>query len=110
MPGARSKFSAAVNGQIKTALFDVLTQATDYDNPTIDWIKSHSIFLSNFTQQKLSRSLNELLEMGIIGKTKMKSGRMVYRLKTEYPKTSEYFGRYDEEGESYEDEEEEEYD
>ena len=111
MPGrSRSKFTAAINGQIKTALFDVLTQASDYDNPTIEWIKSHSIYLSNFTQQKLSRSLNELLEMGVIGKTKLKNGRMVYRLKTEYPKTSEYFGRYDEEGESDENEEEEEYD
>ena len=110
MPGTKSKFSAAVNGQIKTALFDVLTQATDYDNPTIDWIKSHSIYLSNFTQQKLSRSLNELLEMGIIGKTKLKNGRMVYRLKTEYPKTSEYFGRPKkdvDEDEDYEEDEDE---
>lgn len=98
MPGRRSKYSAEVNGQIKTELFYVLTLATDYDNPTIEWIKSHSIFLSNITQQKLSRSLNELLEMGIIGKAKMKNGRMVYRLKTEYPQTSEYFSRHEDEG------------
>ena len=105
MPYKRSKFSAAVNGQIKTELFDVLTKATDYDNPTIEWIKSHSIYLCNFTQQKLSRSLAELVDMGIVGKGKMKNGRMVYRLITEYPKMSEYFGkRQDEE---FEDEDEE---
>ena len=42
--------------------------------------------------QKLSRSLNEMVEMGIVGKGKLKNGRMVYRLMTEYPETAEYFG------------------
>ena len=48
--------------------------------------------------------------MGIIGKTKLKNGRMVYRLKTEYPKTSEYFGRPEKdinEDEDYEEDEDE---
>ncbi|MDV3427002.1 MAG: hypothetical protein LIR50_07430 [Bacillota bacterium] len=87
----KSKFSDAVNGQIKTELFGVLAEAGDYDNPTIDWIKSHSIYLSGFTMQKLSRSLNEMVEMGIIGKGKLKNGRMVYRLMTEYNDTTDYF-------------------
>ena len=88
----KSKFSNAVNGQIKTELFCVLAEAGDYENPTIDWIKSHNIYLSGFTMQKLSRSLNEMVEMGIVGKGKLKNGRMVYRLMTEYPETAEYFG------------------
>ena len=90
MPGRKSKYSTLMNGQIKTELFAVLAEATDYDNPTIDWIKARSIFLSGITQQKLSRSLNEMLEMGILGKGKMKNGRMVYRLRTEYPSTPDY--------------------
>ena len=95
----KSKFSADVNGQIKTELFGVLAEAGDYDNPTIDWIKSHSIYLSGFTMQKLSRSLNELVEMGIVGKGKMRNGRMVYRLITDYSQTAKYLGVVYERGE-----------
>ena len=102
----KSKFSDVVNGQIKTELFGVLAEAGDYENPTIDWIKSHSIYLSGFTMQKLSRSLNEMVEMGILGKGKMKNGRMVYRLKTEYSDdVPSYFPKsYKENNEEEEDE------
>ena len=86
----KSKFSDLVNDQIKTELFGVLAEASDYDNPTIDWIKARSIYLANFTPQKLSRSLNEMVEMGVVGKGKLKNGRMVYRLRTEYPSTPDY--------------------
>lgn len=89
----KSKFNDTVNGQIKTELFGTLAEAGDYENPTIDWIKSHNIYLSNFTMQKLSRSLNEMVEMGIVGKGKMKNGRMVYRLITEYTDTTAYFAK-----------------
>ena len=42
MPGRKSKYSTMMNGQIKTELFAVLAEATDYDNPTIDWIKARN--------------------------------------------------------------------
>ena len=75
MPGRKSKYSAEMNGQIKVELFSTLAEAGEYDNPTIEWIQNHSIYLKNFTTQKLSRSLNEMVEMGFVRK-----GRMVYRL------------------------------
>ena len=80
MPGRKSKFSAETNGQIKVELFAALAEAGEYDNPTIEWIQRHSIYLQGFTTQKLSRSLNEMVEMGFVQKAKLKSGRMVYRL------------------------------
>ena len=88
----KSKFSDSVNGQIKVELFSARAEAGDYENPTIDWIKARSIYLSGFTMQKLSRSLNEMVEMGIVGKGKLKNGRMVYRLITDYTNTANYFG------------------
>ena len=84
MPGRRSKFSTEVNGQIKVELFGTLAEAGDYDNPTIAWIQEHNMYLSGFSQQKLSRSLGELVELGFVRKGKSKSGRMVYRLAGEY--------------------------
>jgi hypothetical protein len=80
MPGRKSKYSTEVNGQIKVELFSTLAEAGEYDNPTIEWIQNHSIYLKNFTTQKLSRSLNEMVEMGFVRKGKLHSGRMVYRL------------------------------
>ena len=81
MPGRTSKYSPRINGEIKMELVSVLSEATDYDNPTLQWIQDHSIYLTGFTPQKLSRSLGELVEMGLVKKGKLKSsGRMVYRL------------------------------
>lgn len=80
MPGRTSKFSAETNGQIKVELFSTLAEAGEYDNPTIEWIQNHSIYLKNFSTQKLSRSLGEMVEMGFVKKGKLKTGRMVYRL------------------------------
>ena len=80
MPGRKSKYSTEVNGQIKVELFSTLAEAGEYDNPTIEWIQNHSIYLKSFTTQKLSRSLNEMVEMGFVRKGKLHSGRMVYRL------------------------------
>ena len=95
----RSKFSAEVNGHIKTELIYTLSQAGDYDNPTIEWLKSRSIYLTGFTQQKLSRSLNELVELGTVGKAKLKNGRMMYRIRTDYPHVAEFFRKGEEEDE-----------
>ena len=80
MPGRKSQFSPELNAQIKTNLMMTLEDATEADIPTTDWIQRNSIFLSGFTPQKLSRSLNELWEMGLVKKGKNRAGRMVYRL------------------------------
>lgn len=109
MPYVKSKYNTLMNGQIKTELFCVLAEAGDYDNPTIDWIKARNIFLSGITQQKLSRSLNEMLEMGIVEKGKLKNGRMVYRLKTEYSDDApDYFPKSYKENEDEEEDDENE--
>ena len=80
MPGKKSQFSPEVNARIKTNLMMTLETATEADQPTTDWIQRNNIILSGFTPQKLSRSLNELCDMGLVKKGKNKSGRMVYRL------------------------------
>ena len=81
MPGKTSQFSAEINARIKTNLLMTLEEATEADIPTTDWIQRNNIILSGFTPQKLSRSLNELWEMGLVVKGKNKAGRMVYRLR-----------------------------
>lgn len=81
MPGRTSQFSAETNAMIKVELMSTLQMATSADMPTTDWIQRNSIPLAGFTPQKLSRSLNELQEMGIVVKGKNRSGRMVYRLR-----------------------------
>ena len=61
-------------------MFEALEQANEYDIPTVQWIQAHSLYLTDFTSQKISRSLNELIDMGLVKKGKCKSGRMMYRL------------------------------
>ena len=80
MAGKVSQYSPRINAEIKTNLMMTLDMATEADQPTTDWLQKNNIILSNFTPQKLSRSLNELWEMGLVKKGKNKSGRMVYRL------------------------------
>jgi len=91
MPGRTSKYSPQLNGQIKMELLAALSEATEYDNPTLEWIQNHSIFLRGFTTQKLSRSLGEMVEMGFVRKGKLKSsGRMVYRLVANDPAVEDF--------------------
>ena len=80
MPGRKSQYSAELNAQIKTNLLMTLEEATETDIPTTDWLQRNNIILSGITPQKLSRSLNELWEMGLVKKGKTKAGRMAYRL------------------------------
>lgn len=80
MAGKVSQYTPRINAEIKTNLMMTLDMATEADQPTTDWLQKNNIILSNFTPQKLSRSLNELWEMGLVKKGKNKSGRMVYRL------------------------------
>lgn len=86
MPGKTSKFSQTTNAEIKTNLLMTLEDATEADQPTTDWLQRNSIILSGFTPQKLSRSLNELWEMGLVVKGKNRAGRMVYRLRAQMEK------------------------
>ena len=80
MPGRTSIYTPRLNAEIKTNLMMTLEQATEVDIPTTDWLKANNIILANISSQKLSRSLNELWEMGLVKKGKNKAGRMVYRL------------------------------
>ena len=80
MPGRKSQYSTELNAQIKTNLIMTLQDATEADLPTTDWLQRNNIILSGITPQKLSRSLNELWEMGLVKKGKNRAGRMVYRL------------------------------
>jgi len=81
MPGRTSKYNEQANINIRVGILDALNEATEYDVPTTDWIKAHSISLATVTPQKLSRVLNELWELGIVQKGKSKSlNRMIYRL------------------------------
>lgn len=80
MPGRTSQYSQQTNAKIKVELMSTLKMASMSDMPTTDWIQRNSILLSGFTSQKLSRSLNELVDMGIVKKGKNRAGRMVYRL------------------------------
>ena len=80
MPGYKSQYSPTLNAQIKTNLLMTLEEATEADIPTTDWLQRNNIILSGITPQKLSRSLNELWEMGLVKKGKTRTGRMAYRL------------------------------
>lgn len=81
MPGKRSKYTPALDGELKMRIIAVLDTADDTVLPTIDWIKSQDIFLIPHTTQKLSRILGSLADMNIVRKAKDKHlGRMVYRL------------------------------
>lgn len=77
MPGKASKYSAEYNGQLKVAILDVLSEATE--SITTSDIQARSIFCAQATPQKMARVLNELVEMNIVRKGKSRStGRMKY--------------------------------
>lgn len=80
MPGKTSIYSPRINAEIKTNLLMTLDEATEADIPTTDWLQRNNIILSTITPQKLSRSLNELCDMGLVRKGKTRAGRMAYRL------------------------------
>lgn len=77
MPGRTSKYSARTNGMLKLATIDVLN--TYPQAMTISDICVRDMTLTGQTTQKMSRILNELVEMGIVRKAKSKKKkRMVY--------------------------------
>ena len=83
MPGRKSKYTAELNGQLKMRVLSVLDNASDGVNPTLDWIRQQDMILMPHTTQKLSRILGNLVDMGLVVKSKSRSlGKMVYRLKS----------------------------
>ena len=77
MPGRTSKNSTRTNGMLKLAAHDVLN--TYPQAMTISDICVRDMSLVGQTTQKMSRVLNELVEMGLVRKAKSKSKkRMVY--------------------------------
>lgn len=84
--GRKSQYTSVINSELRMRVIGVLADATDYENPTIDYIKRHDIVLSDYTSQKLARVLNSLVEIGAVRKGKGKDGRMVYRLVSQVEK------------------------
>lgn len=83
MPGrVRTRVSKEKDAELKIRILDVLNNASDGVNPTLDWIKEQDpMGLGGYSTQKLSRLLGSLVDIGLVQKGKCKSlNRMVYRL------------------------------
>jgi len=76
MPYSKSKYSKEQTQALTLAAFEVL--ADSKEALTVSDICSRKITLNNQTTQKMSRCLNDLVEMGMVKKTKNRAGRMVY--------------------------------
>lgn len=76
MPYSKSKYSKEQTQALTMAALDVLAESQQA--LTITEICARKISLTNQTTQKMSRCLNDLVEMGVVKKTKNKAGRMVY--------------------------------
>ncbi len=78
MPGRKSKYSAEYNSEMKVALMDTLLNCEEAVN--IDQLKAKNIYLAGITNQKASRLMNELVDMGIAAKSQDKvTKRVVYK-------------------------------
>ena len=74
----KPKYTVEQSQEIMMRAFSALC---DSQNPmTIDEIQQADLFLVSTTTQKMTRVLNELVEKGVVAKTKSKAkgGRMVY--------------------------------
>ena len=74
----KPKYTVEQSQEIMMRAFGALC---DSDKPmTIDEIQHADLFLVSTTTQKMARVLNELVEKGVVAKTKSKAkgGRMVY--------------------------------
>ena len=74
----KPKYTIEQSQEIMMRAFGALC---DSDKPmTIDEIQQADLFLVSTTAQKMARVLNELVEKGVVAKTKSKAkgGRMVY--------------------------------
>jgi DNA-binding MarR family transcriptional regulator len=74
----KSKYSATANGDLRFRTIDVLVSTQDA--LCIADIQQSDIILGQQTSQKLTRVLGELIEMGLVVKSKSKAkNRMVYK-------------------------------
>lgn len=82
MPGRTRKYSREKNAELKMRVIDVLNEAGDNVNPTLDWIREQDpMILGPHSTQKIARILGSLGDMGLVQKGKSRTtGRMVYRL------------------------------
>lgn len=72
----KPKYTVEQSQEIMMRAFGALC---DSETPmTIDEIQHSDLFLVSTTAQKMARVLNELVEKGVVAKTKSKGGRMVY--------------------------------
>lgn len=76
MPYRKSKYTKAQTQSLTLDAFDVLAESPTA--LTISEICVQRPSLIGQTTQKMARCLNELVEMGMVEKTKSKSGRMLY--------------------------------
>lgn len=75
-----AKFSLQQNVDFGMRVFAVLAETKTSMN--ISQIQKEDFMLMNLSQQKMTRVLSELIEMGIVIKEKDKfSGRMTYKLR-----------------------------
>lgn len=74
----KSKYTTEQSQEIMMRAFGALCDSTE--PMTIEEIQQADLFLVSTTAQKMARVLNELVEKGVVAKTKSKSkgGRMVY--------------------------------
>lgn len=76
MPYRKSKYTKEQTQMLTLEALDVLAESETA--LTISEICVQRPSLINQTNQKMARCLNELVEMGMVKKTKSKSGRMLY--------------------------------
>lgn len=74
----KAKYTVAQSQEIMMRAFGALCDSTE--PMTIEEIQKADLFLVSTTTQKMARVLNELVEKGVVAKTKSKAkgGRMVY--------------------------------
>ena len=73
-----SQYSADYNAEKKVAILDLLVRTGEA--MSIDKMKSSDFALTDMTIQKMSRLLNELVEMGLVAKGKnYQTGRNIYK-------------------------------
>ena len=74
----KSKYSAEYNSEMTVRFMDALCQAQEA--VTIDQLKCYDMCLTDVTNQKAARILNNLVEMGIAVKGKNKvNNRVTYK-------------------------------
>ena len=76
MPYKKSKYSKELTQSITMEAMGVLAESPTA--LTISEICVHNPLLVGQTNQKMARCLNDLVEMGLVEKTRSRTGRMLY--------------------------------